>query len=246
MNENKNKHTISDLYQMQSLPLDSKIKMTQYRIREWVDRYGKDGVYVSFSGGKDSTVLLDIVRKMYPNIKAVFVDTGLEFPEIREFVKTFDNVDWLKPKMNFKQVIEKYGYPMISKEVSGCVQGARKYLTSILNENTIARQTDRQTDTVLLSIRKDYWNRNISKQSEKKNTTCISTRRTEFLELSDEKSINRFSRGGYDSKYRKLRGIGEYSKRANTDTAGRVKSETCENAGDADKGQETSDKGEYP
>lgn len=120
------KHTISDLYQMQSLPLRAKIRMTQLRIRGWVDEYGEDGVYVSFSGGKDSTVLLDIARGMYPNIPAVFVDTGLEYPEIREFVKGFDNVEWIKPKITFRQVIEKYGYPFISKEVSECVYGARK------------------------------------------------------------------------------------------------------------------------
>lgn len=82
-------------------------------------------VYVSFSGGKDSAVLLNLVRKIYPDVPAVFVDTGLEFPEIREFVKTFDNVIWLKPKMNFVDVIKKYGYPLISKEVSGHVHNAR-------------------------------------------------------------------------------------------------------------------------
>lgn len=123
-----NKHTIDDLYQMQSLPLSAKIRMTEYRIKQWVDRFGEDGVYVSFSGGKDSTVLLDIARKIFPDIKAVFVDTGLEYPEIRQFVKGFDNVDWVRPKMTFKQVIEKYGYPFISKEVSECVFGARKFL----------------------------------------------------------------------------------------------------------------------
>ena len=89
------KHTISDLYQMQSLPLSAKIRMTEKRIQGWVDEFGEDGVYVSFSGGKDSTVLLHIVRNLYPNIKAVFVDTGSEYPEIREFVHGFDNVDWL-------------------------------------------------------------------------------------------------------------------------------------------------------
>lgn len=86
------RHTISDLYQMQSLPLEIKVRMTQRRIRDWVEYWGEDGVYVSFSGGKDSTVLLDICRRMYPNIVAVYSDTGLEFPEIREFVKTKDNV----------------------------------------------------------------------------------------------------------------------------------------------------------
>ena len=59
-----NKHTMTDLYQMQSLPLSAKIKMTARRITEWVDRFGEEGVYVSFSGGKDSTVLVDIVRNV--------------------------------------------------------------------------------------------------------------------------------------------------------------------------------------
>lgn len=61
----------------------------------------------------------------YNKIPAVYSDTGLEYPEIRDFVKTFDNVVWLKPKMNFKQVIEKYGYPFISKVVSHCVKVAK-------------------------------------------------------------------------------------------------------------------------
>lgn len=127
-----NKHTIGDLYQMQSLPLSLKIRMTEYRIREWVEHYGADGIYISFSGGKDSTVLLDIARKLYPGIGAVFVDTGLEYPEIREFVKQQENIEILKPKMNFRQVIIKYGYPFIGKEVAGCVYGARRYMEKLM------------------------------------------------------------------------------------------------------------------
>ena len=137
-----NKHVISDLYQMQSLPLNAKVRMTQWRIREWVDEYGEDGVYISFSGGKDSTVLLDIARKLYPNIKAMFVDTGLEYPEIRQFVKQFNNVDWIKPKMTFRQVIERYGYPFISKEVSECVYGARKFLRGGGTTNSTVNSLD--------------------------------------------------------------------------------------------------------
>lgn len=124
----ENKHTISDLRQMQSLPLSAKIRMTEYRIRQWIDEYGEDGAYVSFSGGKDSTVLLDIVRKIYPRVKAVFIDTGLEYPKIREFVKTFDNVDIIRPKMNFRGILIRYGYPIISKEVAQTIWEARSSL----------------------------------------------------------------------------------------------------------------------
>jgi 3'-phosphoadenosine 5'-phosphosulfate sulfotransferase (PAPS reductase)/FAD synthetase len=118
--------TRTELKMLQALPLEIKILKTHQRIREWINYYGVDGVYISFSGGKDSTVLLDIVRGLYPTIEAVFVDTGLEYPEIRQFVKGFENVIWLRPKMRFDEVIKKYGYPIISKEVADCIQGARK------------------------------------------------------------------------------------------------------------------------
>lgn len=119
---------IRELKYLQSLPLVQKIEMTAERIDGWYDHY--DGkVAVSFSGGKDSTVLLDIARnhwRGHKDIKAVYVDTGLEYPEIRQFVKTFDNVEIIRPKMRFDEVIKKYGYPIISKEVSRCVQYGKK------------------------------------------------------------------------------------------------------------------------
>jgi len=116
MPEATNSHTINDLRQLQALPLEMKIKLSERRIRDWVSYWGEEGVYISFSGGKDSTVLLDLCRKLYPNLVAVYSDTGLEFPEIREFVKTKENVVWVKPELSFKKVIEKCGYPCVSKE----------------------------------------------------------------------------------------------------------------------------------
>lgn len=117
--------TIEDLRYLQALPLEMKVEMTKARIREWVAHYGVNGVYVSFSGGKDSTVLLHIAREMYPEIPACFVDTGLEYPEIKAFVRTFENVDIIRPKKTFRQVICEYGYPMISKNVAGRVSKVR-------------------------------------------------------------------------------------------------------------------------
>jgi len=73
------------LQQRQGLPLSIKEKYSERRIREWYE-YWNGEVYICFSGGIDSTVLLNIVRKLYPNVPAVFSDTGLEYPEIRDFV----------------------------------------------------------------------------------------------------------------------------------------------------------------
>lgn len=111
---------------MQGWSLERKIQVAQTRIIDWYQAWN-GAVYISFSGGKDSTVLLDLVRRIYPNVPAVFCDTGLEYPEIRDFVKTKDNVEWIKPiqwnskqrtytPINFRQVIMEYGYPLISKE----------------------------------------------------------------------------------------------------------------------------------
>ena len=135
---------------MQSMSLNDKIRMTKYRIKEWVNTYGEDGVYVSFSGGKDSTVLADIVRNVcgYKNIPLVFVDVPTQYPELKQFAMTFDNLVILKPKISFAEVCEKYGFPLISKEISEKAMYSRKYLKKYLEINTITtdRQTDRQTD----------------------------------------------------------------------------------------------------
>lgn len=118
-------HTRDELSMLQALPLDAKILKTQQRIRDWYYYFGGD-VYISFSGGKDSTVLLDLVRDLFPDVPAVFVDTGLEYPEIKEFVKSKENVTIIRPKMSFREVIAKYGYPVIGKEVALSVAYAKK------------------------------------------------------------------------------------------------------------------------
>lgn len=120
------KHTKDELRLWQALPLNIKVSMTKERIRQWVNEFGTDGVCVSFSGGKDSTALLHIVRSIYPNIIAVFSNTGLEYPEIQKFVRGFDNTEVIRPAMMFRDVILKYGYPIIGKEVAEAIYYARK------------------------------------------------------------------------------------------------------------------------
>lgn len=137
-------HDAKRLRELQALPLERKIQITQTRIIEWYLRYeGK--VYISFSGGKDSTVLLDLARRAFPDIPAIYVNTGLEYPEIRKFALEQKNVTEIRPRWGragkwhgkkkddivlFKQVIETHGYPVISKEVSDCIEKGRKGSTT--------------------------------------------------------------------------------------------------------------------
>lgn len=135
----ENKHAAYDLKQLQSLPLEQKILMTKNRIREWYDHF-EGQVHVSFSGGKDSTVLKHIVDGMYDDIPAVFVNTGLKYPEIQKFVRDikagkFDcfnsDVDIIRPEMRFDEVIKKHGYPVASKRVAGYIETARRHPDSM-------------------------------------------------------------------------------------------------------------------
>ena len=113
---------INELRTMQNYPLDLKIMKTKLRIQEWINEYGVEGVYVAFSGGKDSTVLLHIVREMYPNVEGVFANTGNEFPEIVQFVRKQENIKWVKPRKSFAKVIKEEGYPVISKKTSRMIK----------------------------------------------------------------------------------------------------------------------------
>lgn len=114
------------LKQRQAQPLEIKVRMSKNRIRQWY-KHWIGNVYVSFSGGMDSTVLLHLVRSIYPNVPAVFV-CSLPYPEILEHVKETKNVTMLKPAKPFTQVVKEYGWPIISKRMAqyiGEVQRSR-------------------------------------------------------------------------------------------------------------------------
>lgn len=124
--------TKEDLKRFQAESLIDKFQRSLAKVSEWYSVW-KNEVYVSFSGGKDSTVLADICAQWCQitgkPLHLVFINTGLEYPEIQQFVKYFAQwlrdkykieviLDILRPKMRFDEVIKTYGYPLISKEVA--------------------------------------------------------------------------------------------------------------------------------
>lgn len=117
-------HNNERLAELQALPLHQKMGITIARISEWYKAFNGN-IYVSLSGGKDSTVLWDITHKLFPDVPAVFSNTGLEYPEIQQFAKNICT-DIVSPEMTFTEVIKNYGYPIISKEVSEAIYYARR------------------------------------------------------------------------------------------------------------------------
>lgn len=118
------KHESYELKQYQSLSLDSKIRMSQQRIKSWYEYY--DGkVYVSRSGGKDSDVLGHIVSQMYPDVPHIYIKNGLDNCSVRNHgISIADEV--LRPMLSHYEVILKYGYPVIGKEVAQAVNECQK------------------------------------------------------------------------------------------------------------------------
>lgn len=138
------KTTLKSLRQMN---LYSKIIQTKALIREAVQEFGLDKVYISYSGGKDSTVLSHIAKTLYPNILHLFANTTNEYPE------TIQHIQWEKEKngtniitvlpidchgeiWTFKKVVERYGYPMFSKRVSNAIRTYQHALSERTKHNS--------------------------------------------------------------------------------------------------------------
>lgn len=120
---------LEELRKRQKWTLAQKIDHSLGVIDQFISRLNGQ-VYVGFSGGKDSTVLLDLCRVIKPDIKAVFCNTGNEYPDIVRFVRELKavdgyNIEIIYPKLKPKEVFEKYGFPLVSKEQSQSIYEVR-------------------------------------------------------------------------------------------------------------------------
>ena len=136
------------LYSLRALPLDSKVTKTKRMIQEAFDEFGKDKVYISYSGGKDSTVLSHITKQLYPEILHLFANTTNEYPETIQHVKweikhnnsniiTVFPIDSKGKLWTFKDVVKHYGYPMFSKRIANAIRTYRNAKTIQTKQNSI-------------------------------------------------------------------------------------------------------------
>lgn len=76
------------LASLRAMPLEAKIIQTQFLINQAIRTFGEEHCYISYSGGKDSTVLSHIAKQLYPNILHLFANTTNEYPE------TLKHIQW--------------------------------------------------------------------------------------------------------------------------------------------------------
>jgi 3'-phosphoadenosine 5'-phosphosulfate sulfotransferase (PAPS reductase)/FAD synthetase len=105
-----------------------------------------NNAYISFSGGKDSTVLSVLIDEALPGnkIPRVYVDTKLDYKMLREFaldkVKSDDRFVVVTHNKNIKQSLEQDGYPFKSK---------------LHSRNVMYRQNGLDSDYLKCYFRKD-------------------------------------------------------------------------------------------
>ncbi len=132
--------TAKELQERQRWNLNQKIDHSLGTIDQFYQRLNGQ-VYISFSGGKDSTVLYWLARMIYPDIKAVFCNTGNEYPDIVKFVRGMKdegmNIEIIRPKIKPKDVIANYGFPLVSKETSSIIHDIRTNPNSVRSKRAL-------------------------------------------------------------------------------------------------------------
>ena len=139
----------STLISLRTMNLESKIIQSKFIIRQAVETFGINKVYISYSGGKDSTVLSHLAKSMYPNILHIFANTTNEFPETLKHIKweiEYNNtniktvlpIDRYNQLWTFKKVVEYYGYPVFTKSVSNAIRTYQHAKTPETKQNSLS------------------------------------------------------------------------------------------------------------
>lgn len=115
----EHKLTYDEIRERQAIPYEIKLRMSQNRVRNFINYYGESGVAICFSGGVDSTMAVHFIRNYcgYDKVKAISV-IGIENKYNIDLIKKTENVDIVKVRYSQKEILERFGVPIISKRVS--------------------------------------------------------------------------------------------------------------------------------
>ena len=121
--------TYEELKERQGWTLAQKIDHSLGVIEQFSNHF--DGmVYVAFSGGKDSCVMLSLVEMLIPQVPAMFIMTGCESPSVCRFIREMKaeghNIEITKPKKTLKEVFAKEGFPLVSKKTAHNIMAVRR------------------------------------------------------------------------------------------------------------------------
>ena len=120
-------------------------------IRNIIKSYGEDKFYISFSGGKDSTVLHYIIDEALPEnkIPRVYFNTGVEYTDILKFVRSIkkkdERIQIVNSNVHIPTMLKEKGYPFKSKDHShkvnvyqnsGMTKTIKKYLSGDNDDGT--------------------------------------------------------------------------------------------------------------
>lgn len=103
---------------------DKKIYRSKALVNEFVNILGLDNVFVSTSGGKDSACISKLCKQLYPQIKHIMFNTGLEYQATINLAKK-QGAEIIPPQISWMKFCEKEGYPVGSKQVSKRIHDVR-------------------------------------------------------------------------------------------------------------------------